>query len=60
MATLIVVSMLLFVSANEVFALALLGFMAFMMTMWAVFDFCPVLKVLAKFMKPCNKACGSI
>jgi hypothetical protein len=55
MATLLVVTILLFITAKEVFALALLGFMAVMMTIWAVFDFCPALKILSKFMKPCKK-----
>ncbi len=55
MVFLIVISILLFISAKEIFALALLGFMAVMMTVWAIFDFCPALTILKKISKPCKK-----
>ncbi len=55
MVFLIVISILLFISAKEIFALALLGFMAIMMTIWAIFDFCPALTILKKISKPCKK-----
>lgn len=55
MVFLIVISILLFISAKEIFALALLGFMAIMMTVWAIFDFCPALTILKKISKHCKK-----
>lgn len=55
MTTLLVVIILLFINAYEIFALALLVFMAVMMAIWAIFDFCPALRILSTFMKPCRK-----
>jgi hypothetical protein len=26
-----------------------------MLSIWAIFDFCPALKILSKFLKPCKE-----
>jgi hypothetical protein len=58
MAALLIVTILLFISAKEVLAIAILVFMVLMLSIWAVFDFCPALKILSKFMKSCDKKCA--
>jgi len=54
MATLLTVSLLLFFAGQEVITFAIICFMIFMLSVWAIFDFCPALKILSKFMKPCS------
>jgi hypothetical protein len=58
MATLIAISLLLFFAGYEVFTFAILCFMIVMLSVWAIFDFCPALKILSKFIKPCDKECN--
>jgi hypothetical protein len=55
MASLLIVAIFMFLTAKEIVALAILGFMVFMLTVWAIFDFCPAVKMLSKFLKPCGK-----
>lgn len=57
MATLLIVSLLLFFAGMEVVTFALLCFMIVMLIAWALFDFCPAIKILSKFLKPCDKKC---
>ena len=59
MATLLTVSHFLFFAGHEVITFAIICFMIFMLSVWAIFDFCPALKILSKFMKPCSKEGGS-
>ena len=54
MATLLIVSLLLFFAGYELFTLAIIGFMSFMLVVWGVFDFCPAVKILSKFMPRCR------
>ena len=54
MATLLIVSLLLFFAGYELFTLAIIGFMSFMLVVWGVFDFCPAVKILSKFMPRCS------
>jgi len=54
MATLLAVSLFLFFAGYEIFSFALICFMIFMLSVWAIFDFCPAFKILSKFLKPCN------
>lgn len=58
MATLLIVAILLLISAKELLAIAILTFMVLMLAVWAIFDFCPALKILSKFMKSCDKKCA--
>jgi hypothetical protein len=55
MAALLIVAIFMFLTAKEIVAFAILGFMAFMLTVWAIFDFCPAVKMLSKFLKPCGQ-----
>jgi len=58
MVILLTVSLLLFFAGYEIFTFAILCFMIAMLSIWAIFDFCPALKMLSKFLKPCNKECS--
>ncbi len=60
MASLLIVAIFMFLTAKEIIALAILGFMVFMLTVWAVFDFCPAVKILSRFLKPCGKECANV
>lgn len=55
MATLLTISLLLFFAGYEIFTFAIICFIIFMLTVWAIFDFCPAIKILSKFLKPCDK-----
>lgn len=55
MVTLLAVSLLLFFAGYEIFTFAIQCFMLVMMTIWAIFDFCPAVKILSKFLKPCSE-----
>jgi len=48
---------LYFISANVLVAEALLVFVAVMMTIWALFDFCPSIWMLRKFLPRCYCEC---
>ena len=58
MVALLLVAIFLFLSAKEVLGMAVLIFMVLMLSVWAIFDFCPALKILSKFMKSCDKKCA--
>jgi len=55
MATLLAVSLLLFFAGYEIITFAIQCFMVFMLMVWAIFDFCPAVKILGKFLKPCSE-----
>ncbi len=55
MATLLTISLLLFFAGYEIFTFAIICFIIFMLLVWAIFDFCPAIKILSKFLKPCDK-----
>jgi hypothetical protein len=42
---------------SSTIALALLAFMAIMMTIWGAFDFCPSIWMLRKFLPSCYCKC---
>jgi len=48
---------LYFISANIVVAEALIVFVAAMMTVWALFDFCPSIWLFSKFLPKCYCEC---
>jgi hypothetical protein len=56
--TIIMVFVILyFVGANPLIAQVLLVFVGVMMTIWAVFDFCPSIFMLKKFLPSCYCEC---
>ncbi len=58
MATLLAISLLLFFAGYEIFTFAIQCFMIAMLILWALFDFCPAVKILSKFLKPCGEKKG--
>jgi hypothetical protein len=53
----IVLIIAIFAKGYETFALGFLAFVAIMMMVWAVFDFCPSIWILSKFLPKCYCEC---
>ena len=47
----------IFAKGYETFALAFLAFVSIMMMIWALFDFCPSIWLLSKFLPKCYCEC---
>jgi len=53
----IVLIIAIFAKGHQTLALAFLAFVSIMMMIWAVFDFCPSIWLLSKFLPRCYCKC---